>query len=147
MSLSLRYSQGMPPFHLAIPVDDLDAARHFYVDVLGCSVGRIDDAWIDFDFFGHQVTAHLHPDEGGHVDTNQVDGDDVPVRHFGVVLGWDDWEALAQRLHAAAQAFLMEPHVRFVGQIGEQGTFFLNDPAGNALEFKAFRDPSRLFAS
>ena len=137
----------MRPFHLAIPVDDLAAARRFYVDVLGCGVGRTDEAWIDFDFFGHQVTAHHHRHDENHVGTNDVDGDAVPVRHFGIVLLWDEWEGLAQRLKAAGQPFLMEPHVRFKGQVGEQGTFFLRDPAGNALEFKSFRDPSRLFAS
>jgi len=137
----------MPPFHLAFPVDDLTAARGFYEGVLGCRVGRTDPNWIDFDFFGHQITAHLKPDETGTARTSAVDGDQVPVRHFGAILDWADWEALAARLRAAKVAFLLEPHVRFKGQVGEQGTMFVKDPAGNALEFKSFRDRARIFAS
>lgn len=137
----------MPPFHLAIPVHDLRAADDFYRQVLGCPVGRTDPEWIDFDFFGHQVTVHLRPDALDKVLTNAVDGDAVPVRHFGVVLSWEQWEALAARLQERETDFLLEPHIRFAGQIGEQGTFFVRDPSGNALEFKTFRDPSRLFAS
>jgi hypothetical protein len=137
----------MPPFHLAFPVDDLAAARGFYEEVLGCRVGRTDAAWIDFDFFGHQITAHLKPDETGAARTNDVDGDRVPVRHFGAILDWADWEALGARLKAAGIAFLIEPHVRFKGEVGEQGTMFVKDPAGNALEFKSFRDRARIFAS
>ena len=137
----------MPPFHLAFPVDDLAAARGFYEEVLGCRVGRTDVAWIDFDFFGHQITAHLKPDETGAARTNDVDGDRVPVRHFGAILDWADWEALGARLKTAGIAFLIEPHVRFKGEIGEQGTMFVKDPAGNALEFKSFRDRARIFAS
>lgn len=136
----------MPPFHLAIPVDDLEAARRFYGGLLGCPEGREDPHWIDFDFFGHQVTVHLRPEEVRAALTNAVDGDAVPVRHFGAVLPWGDWEALAARLEAAGQDFLIQPHVRFPGLVGEQGTFFLRDPAGNAIEFKSFRDPGRLFA-
>ncbi len=134
------------PFHLAFPVHDLQAARAFYGGLLGCPEGRSSDAWIDFDLFGHQIVAHLAPSECGHRSTSAVDGDDVPVRHFGVVLGMDEWEAMAQRLRAAGTAFVIEPHVRFKGQVGEQATMFFLDPSGNALEFKAFADPTRLFA-
>jgi hypothetical protein len=137
----------MPPFHLAIPVHDLRKADDFYQHMLGCRVGRTDPKWIDFDFFGHQVTVHVRPDAIYRAPTNAVDGDAVPVRHFGVVLPWDEWEALAARLQEREADFLMPPHIRFAGQIGEQGTFFVWDPSGNALEFKTFRDPSRLFAS
>ena len=137
----------MPPFHLAIPVHDLHEADRFYREVLGCAVGRTDPAWIDFNFFGHQLSVHLRRDALVDSRTNAVDGDAVPVRHFGVVLPWDEWEALAQRLEQQAWAFLMTPHVRFAGQVGEQGTFFVQDPSGNALEFKTFRDPGCLFAS
>lgn len=136
-----------PPFHLAFPVHDLAAARHFYETVLGCRVGRTDPRWIDFDFFGHQITAHLKPEETAVARTNAVDGDEVPVRHFGAILDWADWEALGERLRAAGLDFLIEPHVRFKGQVGEQGTMFVKDPSGNALEFKSFRDKSRIFAS
>jgi len=135
-----------PPFHLALPVDDLEAARRFYVEMLGCGVGRESDRWIDLDFHGHQVTVHLSPGAAGHAATNPVDGDEVPVRHFGVVLPWEEWEALAQRLRDGGTRFLIEPHVRFRGEVGEQATLFLTDPSGNGLEFKAFRDPGRLFA-
>jgi extradiol dioxygenase family protein len=138
---------AMPPFHLAFPVDDLAAARGFYEGVLGCRVGRTDPHWIDFDFFGHQITAHLKPDETSAARTNAVDGDQVPVRHFGAILDWADWEALGDRLRAAGIRFLIEPHVRFKGEVGEQGTLFVKDPAGNALEFKSFKDQARIFAS
>ena len=133
------------PFHLAVPVDDLDAARHFYGGVLGCEEGRSADRWLDVDFFGHQLSLHVHEDVGA-VGTNGVDGDDVPVRHFGVVLPWADWHALHTRLAAGGLTFRIAPRVRFQGEVGEQGTFFVEDPAGNALEFKAFKDPARLFA-
>jgi uncharacterized protein len=132
------------PFHLAFPVDDIEAARGFYHGLLGCPVGRESAHWIDFDFFGHQITAHLS-DETTRVATNRVDTDQVPVRHFGAVLAMDVWQALADRLRAAGTAFLIEPHVRFKGEVGEQATMFIQDPAGNALEFKAFADPERLF--
>jgi hypothetical protein len=134
------------PFHLAFPVHDLQAARAFYGGLLGCPEGRSSDEWVDFDLFGHQVVAHLAPSECGHRATNAVDGDDVPVRHFGVVLGMAQWEAMAAKLRAAGTKFVIEPHVRFAGQVGEQATMFFLDPSGNALEFKAFADPSRLFA-
>jgi extradiol dioxygenase family protein len=115
--------------------------------VLGCRVGRTDPSWIDFDFFGHQITAHFKPEETAAARTNAVDGDQVPVRHFGAILDWPVWEALGKRLRQAGVPFLIEPHVRFKGQVGEQGTMFVRDPAGNALEFKSFRDRARIFAS
>jgi len=136
----------LPPFHLAFPVHDLAAARAFYGGVLGCPEGRSSDAWIDFDLFGHQIVAHLVSGHDGRAATNPVDGDDVPAAHFGLVLPWDDWQRWVERLRAAHVCFLIEPHVRFRGQAGEQATMFFADPSGNALELKAFRDPSRLFA-
>ena len=136
----------MPPFHLAFPVHDLDAARAFYVDLLGCGVGRTSDKWIDFDFWGHQVVAHLAPG-AGEAETNTVDGHQVPSRHFGVVVDWDEWEALADKFKAAGCSFLVEPYVRFAGEVGEQGTLFIQDPSGNALEFKTFRNRDQLFAA
>lgn len=138
---------AIPPFHLALPVHDLEAARRFYGSVLGCPEGRSSEQWVDFDFFGHQLVAHLAPDEAGHRATNAVDGDAVPVRHFGVVLSVSDWRALIDRLTAAGVRFIVEPHVRFRGEVGEQWTAFFLDPSGNALELKAFADPSRLFAT
>lgn len=135
----------MHPFHLAFPVRDLESTRAFYEGLLGARVGRSADRWIDFDFWGHQLSAHIAEDD--RVSTNEVDGKDVPVRHFGVVLPWAEWHALAERLTVAGAAFLIEPGIRFQGEVGEQATFFLRDPSGNALEFKSFADPSRLFAS
>lgn len=137
---------AMPPFHLAFPVTDLEATRRFYVEVLGCRVGREDTRWIDFDFRGHQLSAHLVDADAAAAETNPVDGDDVPVRHFGAVLPWEEWHAMADRLRAAGASFLIAPRIRFAGQVGEQATFFLRDPAGNAIELKSFRDPGRLFA-
>ena len=134
------------PFHLAFPVHDLGAAREFYGDLLGCPEGRSSDEWVDFDLYGHQVVAHLAPDEARRASTNAVDGDNVPVRHFGVVLPMPEWEVLAQRLAAAGTSFIIEPHVRFKGQVGEQATMFFLDPSGNALEFKSFKDMASLFA-
>ena len=134
------------PFHLAFPVHDLGAAREFYGDLLGCPEGRSSDEWVDFDLYGHQVVAHLAPDEARRASTNAVDGDNVPVRHFGVVLPMPEWEALAQRLTAAGTSFIIEPHVRFKGQVGEQATMFFLDPSGNALKFKSFKDMASLFA-
>jgi extradiol dioxygenase family protein len=134
------------PFHLAFPVTSLAQARAFYGDLLGCPEGRSSDGWVDFDFYGHQIVAHLAPDEAGHRQTGEVDGDDVPVRHFGVVLSMGEWESLAERLRAVDTKFVIDPHVRFKGQVGEQATMFFLDPCGNALEFKAFVDPSQLFA-
>ena len=134
------------PFHLAVTVDDLAAARAFYGGVLGCREGRSADRWIDFDLYGHQFVTHL--DEGKRTieACNPVDGHGVPVPHFGIVLTMADWQALADRLRAAGTAFAMEPTVRFKGQVGEQATMFFRDPAGNALEFKAFADDAMLFA-
>jgi len=136
----------MPPFHLAFPILDIASTRAFYSGVLGCAIGREDTRWIDFDFFGHQLSAHLVDTPPAPEPTNQVDGKAVPVRHFGVVLAWDDWQRLAQRLRDARSAFLIEPHIRFAGQVGEQATLFITDPSGNGLEFKSFKDPQRLFA-
>ncbi|MEO8019041.1 MAG: VOC family protein [Pseudomonadota bacterium] len=134
------------PFHLAIPVHDLAAARAFYSQLFGCPEGRSSSEWVDFDFFGHQLVAHLDPTRKKHVHHNEVDGHDVPVPHFGVVLEWDAWQRLTDRLKSLGTRFEIEPGIRFAGQVGEQATMFLYDPSGNALEFKAFRDPSRLFA-
>jgi extradiol dioxygenase family protein len=135
------------PFHLAFPVHDLAAARAFYGGVLGCAEGRSSDAWIDFDLMGHQIVAHLVPHaSGADAGLNPVDGHDVPVPHFGVVLTLQDWEALAERVRAAGVVFGIEPHIRFKGEPGEQATMFFRDPSGNALEFKAFRDLGQLFA-
>jgi extradiol dioxygenase family protein len=135
-----------PRFHLAFPVHDLAAARAFYGGVLGCPEGRSDDDWIDFDLFGHQIVAHLAPDEPRAAPTNPVDGEDVPVRHFGVILEPADWAATAERLKTSGARFLIEPQVRFRGQPGEQSTLFVLDPSGNALEFKAFADDAQVFA-
>lgn len=135
------------PFHLAFPVDDLAAARRFYGGVLGCAEGRSSDQWIDFDLFGHQIVAHLKPGmERRAAHANQVDGHAVPVPHFGVVLTMGQWEALAERLRGAGTEFVIEPYVRFRGEVGEQATMFFLDPAGNALEFKAFQDMGQIFA-
>ena len=138
---------ALPPFHLAFPVDDLSAARRFYGDLLGCSEGRSSDEWIDFDFHGHQIVAHLTPERSGDATSNHVDGHGVPVPHFGLVLSMEDWEALADKLKAAGTEFIIEPTIRFRDCPGEQATMFLRDPAGNALEFKAFADPDELFAT
>ncbi len=135
-----------PRFHLAFPVDDLAAARAFYGELLGCAEGRSSEAWVDFDLFGHQIVAHLAPEECVDAKTGAVDGKQVPVHHFGLILDWTDWEALADRMKAAGRDFIIEPYVRFAGEPGEQGTFFVRDPAGNALEFKTFRDDSQVFA-
>ena len=134
------------PFHLAFPVHDLGAAREFYGDLLGCPEGRSSDEWVDFDLYGHQVVAHLAPDEARRASTNAVDGDNVPVRHFGVVLPMPEWEARARRLSAAGTSFIIEPHVRVKGQVGKQATMFFLVPSGNALEFKSFKDMASLFA-
>lgn len=138
---------NLNPFHLAIPVHDLAEARAFYGGVFGCNEGRSSDHWVDFDFFGHQLVCHLDPDRvGGGRIHNEVDQDAVPVPHFGIVLDMDDWNKLAERLAARDTEFIIRPRVRFAGQVGEQATMFLADPSGNALEFKAFADPARLFA-
>lgn len=132
-----------PPFHLAFPVHDLAAARAFYGGLIGCREGRSSDRWVDFDLYGHQIVAHLAPMSAR--TTNPVDGKAVPVPHFGLVLPWEEWHRLAERLKHERVKFVIEPHIRFEGQAGEQATMFLCDPSGNALEFKAFKDPSRLF--
>jgi uncharacterized protein len=137
---------NMPPFHLAFPVDDLTAARHFYGTLLGCPEGRSADEWVDFDLFGHQIVAHLAPEQVRRRSTNEVDGEHVPVPHFGLVLPMSEWKQLAERLRAAGTDFVIEPTIRFEGQLGEQATMFLLDPAGNALEFKAMVNPANLFA-
>jgi extradiol dioxygenase family protein len=160
-----------PAFHLAIPVLDIASTRAFYGGVLQCREGRASERWVDFDLEGHQLSAHVAPEAcpgahggahggdqagdavgdavgtGSGVAERPVDGDSVPVRHFGLVLPWERWESLAERLRAHGASFLIEPRVRFQGEVGEQGTFFVRDPSGNALEFKSFRDPARLFAS
>jgi extradiol dioxygenase family protein len=136
----------MSPFHLAFPVRDLAEARAFYGELLGCPEGRSSPEWVDFNFYGHQIVAHLAPGETGDVSRNAVDGHGVPVRHFGIVLPMADWQALADRLTARGTAFVIEPYIRFKGEPGEQATMFFLDPSGNALEFKAFSDITRLFA-
>ena len=135
-----------PRFHLAFPVRDLAEARRFYGGLLGCPEGRSSADWIDFDFHGHQIVAHLAPSEIGGTATNAVDGEAVPVRHFGAILEQNAWDDLAARLKAAGTAFLIEPQVRFQGEAGEQATMFFLDPSGNALEFKAFADDAQVFA-
>ena len=136
----------LPPFHLAFPVDDLAAARRFYGEVLGCPEGRSAEQWVDFDLYGHQIVAHLAPEAVRARTTNPVDGEEVPVPHFGLVLPIPEWKQLAEKLEAAGTKFVIEPAIRFEGQPGEQATMFLLDPAGNALEFKAMADPAKLFA-
>jgi uncharacterized protein len=137
---------AMPPFHLAFPVLDLDSTRRFYGDLLGCTEGRSAPTWVDFDFFGHQISAHVKPEEARQASTNAVDGDNVPVRHFGAILAWNAWHQLADKLQAAGTRFIIEPHIRFKGEIGEQATMFFLDPSGNALEFKTFKDTANIFA-
>lgn len=139
---------SVSPFHLAIPVYDLPAARAFYAEVFGLKEGRSDTLWVDFDFYGHQLVIHQHPktEFQTQAHTNPVDGHNVPVPHFGIVLPWAQWEALAERLKAQQIQFVIEPYIRFKGQVGEQATMFLFDPCGNALEFKAFKDLGQLFA-
>lgn len=140
--------QKINPFHLAVPVDDLDKARHFYGTVLGCEEGRSSDHWIDFNLFGHQFVVHYKakPEQSEDLHSNPVDGHNVPVPHFGVVLDWQAWEDLAERMRQHGTSFVIEPYIRFQGQVGEQATMFFLDPAGNALEFKAFKDMGQLFA-
>ncbi|MGB0908693.1 MAG: VOC family protein [Maricaulaceae bacterium] len=136
------------PFHLAYPVKDIEATRVFYGALLGCPQGREAPTWIDFNFFGHQVSFHLKPEAFDAPDpTNPVDGKDVPVRHFGAILNWDEWHALADKLTRENIEFIIAPYIRFEGEIGEQATMFFLDPSGNALEFKSFKDKSQIFAS
>ncbi|MDR6859403.1 VOC family protein [Variovorax guangxiensis] len=136
----------LSPFHLAFPVHDLVLARRFYGELLGCPEGRSAQDWVDFNFYGHQIVAHLAPGETGASQRNAVDGHGVPVRHFGIVLPMPDWEAMAARLKAHGVEFVIEPYIRFKGEPGEQATMFFLDPSGNALELKAFADIGRLFA-
>lgn len=137
-------TKPLNPFHLAVVVDDLEAARRFYGGLMGCPEGRSSDQWVDFDFFGHQLVVHLGEAPG--VIRNPVDSDDVPVPHYGIVASMQQWKGLRDRLIEAGVEFIIEPRVRFEGEVGEQATMFLRDPAGNHLEFKAMRDPARLFA-
>jgi extradiol dioxygenase family protein len=137
---------SLPPFHLAFPVHDLAEARRFYGGLFGCPEGRSSDEWVDFDFFGHQIVAHLAPGRARRAHHNEVDGEHVPIPHFGAVLAMAAWEKLAERLRAADVQFVIEPQIRFRGLPGEQATMFLFDPSGNALEIKAMRDPAALFA-
>jgi extradiol dioxygenase family protein len=139
-------AEPLTPFHIAFPVHDLAAARAFYGGVLGCPEGRSSASWIDFDLFGHQIVAHLAPARSAPAGHNPVDGHDVPVPHFGVILRMPQWQQLAERLRRAGIDFVIEPHTRFPGQVGEQATMFFLDPSGNALEFKAFADFDRIFA-
>jgi extradiol dioxygenase family protein len=135
-----------PRFHLAFPVTDLEAARHFYSSTLGCQIGRESERWIDFDFFGHQIVAHLVPASEHPVSSrNPVDGEQVPAMHFGPILEWKDFHSLQQRLESAGTHFVIRPQVRFAGRAGEQVTMFISDPSGNHLEFKSFRNPEMLF--
>jgi extradiol dioxygenase family protein len=136
----------IPPFHLAFPVHDLDAARAFYGGLMGCPEGRSAPEWIDFDFYGHQIVAHLAEGMEPRRHSNAVDGHDVPVPHFGAVLPMDEWKRLVERLRSAGTRFVIEPNIRFEGLPGEQATMFFLDPSGNAIEIKAMRDPSNLFA-
>ena len=135
----------MRPFHLAFPVDNLERTREFYTKILGCKEGRSSDRWIDFDMYGHQVVAHL-VDSVDRVETNPVDGDDVPASHFGVILESEEWTQLSKKLQASNIEFIIEPHTRFRGEPGEQSTMFFLDPCGNALEFKAFKSDEMIFA-
>ena len=137
---------SIPRFHLAFPVKDLEDTMTFYRDLLGCKTGRSSDKWIDFDFWGHQVVAHLSPEDAGKSASNEVDGHKVPAKHFGVILDWGEFDKLAKRLKESGQEFIIEPYIRFEGQPGEQATMFFLDPSGNALEFKAFKDETQIFA-
>ena len=134
------------PFHLAFPVKNIESTKFFYKEVLGCEIGREDKKWVDFNFFGHQLSAHLKPDELKKTKENPVDGKSVPVRHFGVILPWEKWESLSKKLIKINTEFIIEPYVRFKGEVGEQATMFFLDPSGNALEFKSFKDSSQVFA-
>ncbi len=143
----MEENNDFDPFHLAFPVKDLTETHQFYTQILGCSTGRSSDHWIDFNMWGHQVVAHLSPDEAKESSKNAVDGHGVPVRHFGVILSMEEWEALAERVKTADVRFIIEPYIRFKGEAGEQATMFFLDPSGNALEFKAFVDKSQIFAT
>ena len=135
------------PFHLAFPIKDIEETKKFYKSILGCKIGRESDAWVDFNFFGHQVSAHLKPEELSNAKKNKVDGKNVPVRHFGVVLDWKEWHSLSKKLQKLKIKFIIDPYIRFKGEVGEQATMFFLDPSGNALEFKSFKDPKQLFSA
>lgn len=137
----------MTPFHLAFPVKNLEETRTFYEQLLGCKVGRTSDRWIDFDFWGHQLSAHLTEATITEPPANPVDGKQVPIKHFGAILKWEDWSHLSEKLKANGIDFIIDPYIRFKGEVGEQGTMFFLDPSGNALEFKSFRDPNKIFAT
>lgn len=143
---STKIMSNISPFHLAVPVNDIAKARKFYTNTLGCSEGRSSESWIDFDFYGHQFVVHLDPLHHGANHENSVDGHSVPVPHFGVVLPWEEWQSLAEKMKEAKTNFIIEPYIRFEGEVGEQATMFFLDPSGNALEFKAFKDIGQLFA-
>lgn len=134
------------PFHLAFPIRDIAETRAFYGDLLGCEIGRSTEKWIDFNFFGHQLSAHIKPEELANAKTNIVDGKNVPVRHFGAILPWGEWHDLADKLKSNGIEFVIEPYIRFQGEVGEQATMFFLDPCGNALEFKSFQDETQIFA-
>jgi len=138
--------QKIPRFHPAFPVKELKQTLIFYRDILGCETGRSSEKWIDFNFFGHQVVAHVSPEDAGKSASNEVDGHKVPAKHFGVILEWDEWHDLVDRLNEHEQKFVIAPYIRFKGEPGEQATMFFLDPSGNALEFKAFRDENQIFA-
>jgi len=137
--------KNMQPFHLAFPVNDITEAKSWYTKVLGCSLGRESEKWIDFNFFGHQISAHLDHKESFSSGTNNVDGDNIPVRHFGLILDWDKWHELSKKLISMNIKFIVKPQIRFEGRVGEQATMFLPDPSGNVLEFKSFRNPDDIF--
>ena len=137
---------SLSPFHLAIPVIDLEKTKQFYLDYLGCSLGRSSSSWVDLNFFGHQLVLHKVAETTETENHNQVDGQEIPVPHFGVVLDWEVWQQLSERLKTLKMRFVVEPYIRFAGKVGEQATFFFYDPSGNALEFKAFKNPDQLFA-
>ena len=136
---------SLQPFHLAFPVNELEKTKVFYTQTLGCTLGRSSDSWIDFNLFGHQVVAHLNPEELTKTQTSSVDGKEVPVRHFGIVLEWNQWHIFSDKLKQKGVEFLIEPYIRFENEAGEQATMFFLDPSGNALEFKSFKDPEMLF--
>ena len=135
----------LPPFHVAFPVNNITETKTFFMDVIGCNIGRQSENWIDFNFFGHQISAHLNPDKNSMIPTNIVDSDNVPVRHFGLVLPWKGWHELVEKFKEKKVQFLIEPHIRFKGKVGEQATLFILDPSGNAIEFKSFKDEKMLF--
>tara|TARA_X000001036_G_scaffold440087_1_gene494312 strand:+ start:4781 stop:5200 length:420 start_codon:yes stop_codon:yes gene_type:complete len=136
---------NIPRFHLAFPVIDLEETRNFYLGILGCSLGRESETWIDFNFFGHQIVAHLSPEDCHEIKSNKVDGDKVPSRHFGVILSWKNWESLCGKLKKNKVQFRINPKIRFKNEKGQQGTFFIDDPSGNVLEFKSFKHDLMVF--